>query len=220
MLALHLGSQARDVGVAPPGCSLKSPVSLSRHPAPPSPPSSLAGAPRLARTPSQDSGCTLGKGSFPPSTLAGVGVLGASVHRVTQAASWETPGGHRQAPAGASLLPSFSSCPLPAPTRPVCEAPTQGQTLRAVSAFRDPDWTAASGAAPGGREGSSELERQGLGRGTAGRAGSLSVQRGVGGVCVCRGEWAGSLSVQGEGAGSLYEEGEWAGSLYVQGVGV
>ena len=137
MLALHLGSQARDVGVAPPGCPLKSPVSLSRHPAPPSPPSSMAGAPRLVRTPSQDSGCTLGKGSFPPSILAGVGLLGASVNRVTQAASWETPGGHRQAPAGASLPPSFSSCPLPAPTQPVCEAPTQGQTLRAVSAFRE-----------------------------------------------------------------------------------
>lgn len=51
----------------------------------------------------------LRKGSFPSSALAGLGVLGASAHRVTQAASWKTLGGHRQAPAGPSLLPSFSS---------------------------------------------------------------------------------------------------------------
>lgn len=61
--------------------------------------------------------------------------------------------------------------------------------LRAVSAFRQLDWTAVSRAAPGGREGSSELECPG----------GVGALLGGPGPSVCRGGWAGSIYVQGAG---------------------
>ena len=86
MLTPHLGNPAREVDGRLLG-ALSSCLC-------PSVGTSLAGDPRPVWTPSQEAGCLLGKGSFPPSTPAGVGVLGASVHRVAQAASWKTAGGH------------------------------------------------------------------------------------------------------------------------------
>lgn len=181
MLALRLGSRARDVGVAPPGRPLKSSVSLCRHPAPLSPPSSLAGLPGWRGHPHRRLDVCLGRAPspLPPSQGWGFWVhQPTGSHRLPAGRPWVGIDRHPLALPFCPVSPPDPS--LPRPGLSVRVLPKD--RLRAVSAFRHPDWTAVSRAAPGGREGSSELEHPGWGGGTAGRPGSLSVQGAVGGV--------------------------------------